>query len=194
MIAALVRPDRGRITIGGHDLTHHRLAALAGAGFLVEGPALPPELTCRSALHYLSILDGGAPAGRIDEALEEVGLTGLAIKRVKHLSLGGKQRLGIAAALLRRPPVLVLDEPMNGLDPGGIRAMGDLLRRLAAAGTAILVSSHLLDEIERIAHRVAVMAHGKVAATERVSADGAGALARRFFAITEADTTRRADP
>src|SRR5439155_20867300 len=101
-----------RIAIAGHDLARQRLAALAAAGFLVEGPALPPELTCRRALTYLGLLDGGIPAGRIAEALTEVELTALADKRLKHLSLGGKQRLGIAAALLRRPGVLVLDEPM----------------------------------------------------------------------------------
>jgi ABC-2 type transport system ATP-binding protein len=183
MIAGLVRPDRGRVVICGHDLGRARLAALRAAGFLVEGPALPAELTCRRALSYLAILDGGVPARRIDDALGEVGLEGLGDKRVKHLSLGGKQRLGIAAALLRRPRVLVLDEPMNGLDPTGIRTIGDLLRRLAQAGNALLVSSHLLDETERLAHRVAVMAGGRVAAVEPVSADGAGALARRFFAI-----------
>jgi ABC-2 type transport system ATP-binding protein len=184
MIAGLVRPDQGRIRIGGHDLATERLAALGAAGFLIEGPALPPELTARGALSYVALLDGGVPAGRIDEVLAEVDLTALAGKRVKHLSLGGKQRLGIAAALLRRPPVLVLDEPMNGLDPGGIRAMGDHLRRLAEAGTAVLVSSHLLDEIERIANRVAVMARGRVVAVEQVAAGGGGALARRFFDLT----------
>jgi ABC-2 type transport system ATP-binding protein len=184
MIASLVRPDRGQIRIGGHDLARDRLRALAAAGFLVEGPALPPELTAGKALAYLGLLDGGLPAGRIAEVLAEVGLTALATRRVKHLSLGGKQRLGIAAALLRRPRLLVLDEPMNGLDPAGIRDMGALLRRLAADGTAVLVSSHLLDDVERIARRVAVMAGGKVVAVEPVSAAGGGALARRFFDIT----------
>jgi ABC-2 type transport system ATP-binding protein len=191
MIASLVRPDRGQIRIGGHDLARDRLRALAEAGFLVEGPAMPPELTVRKALRYLALLDGGVAAGRIDDALGQLGLTELAGTRVKHLSLGGKQRLGIAAALLRRPPLLVLDEPMNGLDPAGIRDVGELLRGMAAAGAAVLVSSHLLDEVERIAHRVAVMARGKVAAVEPVSADGAGALARRFFAIVEGDRQDR---
>jgi ABC-2 type transport system ATP-binding protein len=185
MAAGLVRPDRGQIRIDGHDLGRARLAALRAAGFLIEGPALPAELTCARALRYLGILDGGVPARRIDEVLVQVGLDGLARKRVKHLSLGGKQRLGIAAALLRRPRLLVLDEPMNGLDPAGIRAMGELLGRLAQAGHALLVSSHLLDEVERFAHRVAVMAGGRVAATETVSAGDPGALARRFFAIVE---------
>jgi ABC-2 type transport system ATP-binding protein len=189
MIASLVRPDRGRIAICGHDLARDRLPALAAAGFLIEGPALPPDLTCRGALRYLALLDGGIPDRRIDDLLIEVGLDGLAGKRVRHLSLGGKQRLGIAGALLRRPRVLVLDEPMNGLDPAGIRSIGDLLRALAAAGSAVLMSSHLLAEVERVADRVAVMAAGRVAAVEPVSADGAGALARRFFALTETTTS-----
>jgi ABC-2 type transport system ATP-binding protein len=185
MVAGLVRPDRGEIRIDGHDLGRARLAALGAAGFLIEGPALPPELTCARALAYLGILDGGVAGKRIEEVLVQVGLDGLAGKRVRHLSLGGKQRLGIAAALLRRPRVLVLDEPMNGLDPTGIRSTGELLRRLAQAGHALLVSSHLLDEIERVAHRVAVMAGGRVAAIEAVSPADPGALARRFFSIVD---------
>jgi ABC-2 type transport system ATP-binding protein len=194
MIAGLVRPDRGQIRIDGHDLLRARLAALAAAGFLIEGPALPPELTCGRALAYLGLLDGGVPARRIEEVLVQVGLDGLARKRVKHLSLGGKQRLGIAGALLRRPRVLVLDEPMNGLDPGGIRSMGELLRQLAQGGHAVLISSHLLDEVERVAHRVAVMTDGRLAATETVSAGETGALARRFFALVESEDPARVPP
>jgi ABC-2 type transport system ATP-binding protein len=100
------------------------------------------------------------------------------------MSLGMKQRLGIAAALVGRPRLLVLDEPMNGLDPAGIRDVGDLLRRLAAAGTAVLISSHLLDEVERTADRVAIMNHGRLLATEKVTAGTAGTVAELFFSLT----------
>jgi ABC-2 type transport system ATP-binding protein len=188
IIAGLVRADAGRVRLGGHDLTSDRLRALESAGFLVEGPALPGELSCVDALRYLGLLGrpGGVAAARIAEVLGTVGLSDATGKRVQHLSLGMKQRLGLAAALLGRPRVLVLDEPTNGLDPPGIRQMGALLRDLARAGAAVLVSSHLLDEVERIADRVAVMARGKIVATEPVAAAeaGRGALARLFFSVT----------
>jgi ABC-2 type transport system ATP-binding protein len=184
VIAGLVRPERGRIRIAGHDLATARLAALQAAGFLIEGPALPPELTCRRALRYLQLYQRNVGAARIAEVLAEVGLTDAADKRVRHLSQGMKQRLGIAGALLGRPDLLVLDEPMNGLDPGGIRELGALIRRLAAGGVGVLVSSHLLDEIERTADRVAVMARGRVAATLNVDLAAPGTLARQFHRLT----------
>jgi ABC-2 type transport system ATP-binding protein len=191
MIAGLVRPDAGRVRLAGHDLATDRLAALRAGGFLIEGPVLPPELTCLGVLRYLALLDGraAAPEDRDRDArhgalLAQVGLAAAAGKRVRHLSFGMKQRLGIAAALLGRPRLLVLDEPMNGLDPGGIREVGDLLRALAREGVAVLVSSHLLDEVERIADRVAVMAAGTLAATVRVEAGDPGALGRLFFSVT----------
>ena len=189
MAAGLIRPSRGRVAIAGHDLASDRLAALRCAGFLIEGPALPADLGARTALRYLALLDGspGAADQRLDEVLAEVGLTNAAKKPVKHLSLGMKQRLGIAAALLGRPRLLVLDEPMNGLDPAGIREIGDLLRRLAQAGVAVLLSSHLLDEVERVADRVAVMVDGKIAADLPVGADAdRGAISRLFFSLTGA--------
>jgi ABC-2 type transport system ATP-binding protein len=184
LIAGLVRPDQGQIRIAGQDLRTARLAALSAAGFLIEGPSLPPELTCRQALRYLQLYHGKAARTGIDEALAQVGLAGAADKRVRHLSQGMKQRLGIAGALLGRPSLLVLDEPMNGLDPGGVRELGDLFRRLAADGAGVLVSSHLLDEVERTADRVTVMARGRVAATLTVDPGAPGGLARQFHALT----------
>jgi ABC-type multidrug transport system ATPase subunit len=184
MIAGLVRPDRGRIAIGGHDLARERARALAAAGFLIEAPALPPELTCRASLRYLGLLDGGVAAARLDEVLAEVGLAEAAHKRVAELSLGMKQRLGIAAALLERPGLLVLDEPMNGLDPAGMREMAELLRRLARRGAGVLIASHLLDDVERIADRVSILFQGRVAAAFPLATGDPGMLARQFFAIT----------
>jgi ABC-2 type transport system ATP-binding protein len=184
VIAGLVRPDRGQVRIAGHDLALAPEAARGAAGFLVESPALPPELTCRRALRYLQLYHPAIPAGRIDEVLAEVGLAEAADRRGRHLSQGMRQRLGIAGALLARPALLVLDEPMNGLDPAGIRELGSLLRRLAAAGTGVLVSSHLLDEVERTSDRVAILARGRVAATLKVDAASPGALARQFHRLT----------
>jgi ABC-2 type transport system ATP-binding protein len=193
MAAGLVRPSRGTVSIAGHDLATQRQAALRCAGFLIEGPALPGDLSAQAALRYLALLDGGAMVARTDEVLADVGLSAAAAKPVKHLSLGMKQRLGIAAALLQRPRLLVLDEPMNGLDPSGIREVGDLLRRLAGAGIAVLLSSHLLDEVERVADRVAIMVDGAIAAEVDVDVNGGeaerGALSRLYFSV--ADTNRQ---
>jgi ABC-2 type transport system ATP-binding protein len=184
MIAGLVRPDRGEIRIAGHDLRRDRLAALRHAGFLIEGPALPPDLTCRQALRYLQLLERDIPASRIEQVLAEVGLQDAGGKRVRQLSHGMKQRLGIAAARLGQPRLLVLDEPMNGLDPGGMRELGELFRRLAAGGVGVLVSSHLLDEVERTADRVAVLSRGRLAAILTVDPSAPGALARQFHTLT----------
>jgi ABC-type multidrug transport system ATPase subunit len=186
LLCGLLRPDAGSVRLFGHDVQRERVQALSQAGFLVEGPTLPGELRARAALQWAARLSGGSADGRIDEVLAQVGLAGAAAKQVRELSLGMKQRLGIAAALLGRPRLLVLDEPMNGLDPGGIRELSDLLSALARAGAAVLVSSHLLDEVERVAQRAAVMAGGQVAAVIDVSAQGRGALAEQFFALTAA--------
>jgi ABC-2 type transport system ATP-binding protein len=184
LIAGLARPDSGSVRIGGHDVATDRAAALARAGFLIETPALPPELSARAALRYIDLLGGGGHTSRIDEALRQVGLADVATKHVRRMSLGMRQRLGIAAALLSQPQLVVLDEPMNGLDPSGIREMSDVMRALAASGAAVLVSSNLLDEVERTANRVAVMDQGKIVAVEKVGAGSSGAVANLFFSLT----------
>jgi ABC-2 type transport system ATP-binding protein len=187
LLAGLVRPDEGTVRLAEHDVRHARTQALAAAGFLIESPALPAELTALSALAWVAHLGGRAvDAGRCREALSEVGLTEVAHRRVRALSLGMKQRLSLAAAMLERPPLLVLDEPMNGLDPPGVRDMGELLLRLARAGTALLVSSHLLDEVERTCQRVLVMAKGRLVAEQPVDAAHPGALRDLFFSVTDA--------
>lgn len=187
LMAALVRPDEGSVRLGGHELHQARTAALGAAGFLIESPALPAELTALSALAWVAHLGGrGVDKGRCREALSEVGLLDVSERRVRALSLGMKQRLSLAAAVLERPPLLVLDEPMNGLDPPGVRDMGELLLRLAREGTAILVSSHLLDEVERTCHRVLVMAKGRLVAEQPVDAAHHGALRELFFSVTGA--------
>jgi ABC-2 type transport system ATP-binding protein len=187
LMAGLVRPDEGTVRLGGHDVRHSRTAALGAAGFLIESPALPAELTALSALAWVASLGGrGVDSARCREVLAEVGLLDVAHRRVRALSLGMKQRLSIAAAVLERPPLLVLDEPMNGLDPPGVRDMGELLLRLGRAGTALLVSSHLLDEVERTCSRVLVMAKGRLVAEEPVDAAHHGALRELFFSVTGA--------
>ncbi len=185
VISGLVHADTGSVHLAGHDVLSARRSALSAAGFLIESPALPAELTVRSALAWVAWLGGRAVEGaRCREVLAQVGLTDVAERRVGALSLGMKQRLAIGAAVLERPPLLVLDEPLNGLDPPGVRDIGELLRRLAAEGTALLVSSHLLDEVERTAHRVLVMARGRLVAEQPVDAAHHGALRALFFSVT----------
>jgi ABC-2 type transport system ATP-binding protein len=189
VIAGLVRADKGTVQLGGQDVQKARSRALAAAGFLIESPALPPELTALSALAWVGLLgNGSVDVVRCREVLAQVGLREVANRRVRQLSLGMKQRLSIAAAVLERPSVLVLDEPMNGLDPPGVRDMGELLQSLARDGTALLVSSHLLDEVERTATRVLVMAQGRVVAEQPVDAAHHGALRALFFSVTGAGT------
>jgi ABC-2 type transport system ATP-binding protein len=185
VIAGLVRVDAGTVRLAGHEVRTARRLALGAAGFLIESPALPPELTALSALEWVGRL-GGRPgdAARRREVLQVVGLADVAGRRVRQLSLGMKQRLAVGAAVLERPSLLVLDEPMNGLDPPGVRDVGELLRALAREGTALLVSSHLLDEVERTATRVLVLAKGHLVAEEPVDAAHRGALRELFFSVT----------
>jgi ABC-2 type transport system ATP-binding protein len=185
VISGLVQADTGSVQLGGHDVRTARRSALRAAGFLVESPALPAELTVRASLAWVAWL-GGKPllAARCREVLAQVGLSDVAERRVRQLSLGMKQRLAIAVAVLERPPLLVLDEPLNGLDPPGVRDISELLRGLTAEGTGLLVSSHLLDEVERTASRVLVMARGRLVAEQPVDAAHHGALRELFFSVT----------
>jgi len=187
LIAGLVHADAGSVHLGGQQVAAARRAALGMAGFLIESPALPPELTVEAALRWVAWLGSHeVEPARLTEVLVEVGLATVASRRVRHLSLGMRQRLAIGAAVLARPPLLVLDEPLNGLDPEGVRDVSELLRGLANGGTALLISSHLLDEVERTATRVLVMARGKLVAEQPVDAAHHGALRALFFSVTSA--------
>jgi ABC-2 type transport system ATP-binding protein len=157
MLMGLVRPDAGTIKIFGQD---DRL--LDGVAGFVESPRFYPYLSGRRNLALLADLDGGGGAARIDESLEIAGLTGHAGARAGGYSVGMRQRLGIAAALLRDPRLLVLDEPASGLDPAGMRDMRALIARLAADGVTILLSSHDMDEVENLCDDVTIMRTGQV--------------------------------
>jgi ABC-2 type transport system ATP-binding protein len=137
-------------------------------GALVETPLFFPNFSGRLNLELLSDI-AGLPRSRVDEVLTQVGLADRARDRVKGYSLGMRQRLGIAAALLKRPPLLILDEPTNGLDPAGIREIRELIRSLGASGTTVFLSSHLLGEVEQVCDRVAILSHGRCVATGSVA-------------------------
>ena len=161
MMLGLIRPTAGEVRLFGRD-PQLGAAALEGVAGFVEAPRFYPYLTGRKNLELLAALDGDGAAGRIDEVLDVVELRDRAGDRVGGYSHGMGQRLGIAAALLRRPRLLLLDEPATGLDPAGMRDMRLLIRRLAGQGMTVLLSSHLLAEVEEVCNRVAIIRRGRV--------------------------------
>jgi len=163
MMLGLIRPTAGSVELHGRDPLLDGARALDGVAGFVEGPRFYPYLSGRRNLRLLADLDGGDAAARIGEVLEVVDLADRADDRVGGYSHGMRQRLGIAASLLRAPRLLLLDEPATGLDPAGMRDMRALVKRLAAEGITILLSSHLLAEVEELCNRVAIIRRGRVA-------------------------------
>ncbi len=162
MALGLIAPTEGSVEVLGRDVRAHRSEVLPRVGALVESPALYPWLSGRDNLSAVGSVLGGLPKGRIETVLETVGLSGRGRDKVKTYSLGMKQRLGLAVALLNDPELLILDEPANGLDPAGIVEMRDLLRGLAASGRTVFISSHVLSEVQQICDRVAILNFGKL--------------------------------
>jgi ABC-2 type transport system ATP-binding protein len=161
MMLGLIRPTAGTVRLFGRD-PMLSVDALHGVAGFVEAPTFYPYLTGRRNLELLAAFDGGDAPTRIDRALETVELADRAKDRVGGYSHGMRQRLGIAAALLRDPRLLLLDEPATGLDPAGMRDMRVLIRRLADQGMTVLLSSHLLTEVEEVCNRVAIVRSGSI--------------------------------
>jgi ABC-2 type transport system ATP-binding protein len=162
ILLGLITPTAGEARLFGANPLEHGAAALNGVAGFVEAPRFYPYLTGRKNLELLAALDGGDAAGRIDEALDVVELSDRQRHRVGGYSHGMRQRLGVAAALLRDPKLLLLDEPATGLDPAGMRDMRALVARLSLAGTTVLLSSHLLAEVEELCNRVAIVRSGRI--------------------------------
>jgi ABC-2 type transport system ATP-binding protein len=162
LLLGLAVADAGRLEILGSTVGR-ALAAPDGVAGFVDGPGLYPSLSARQNLGTLAALRGSDPrTAGIDAALDEVGLIEVADERVRSFSLGMRQRLGVAAALLLGPRLLVLDEPSNGLDPAGKRHIHAVLSRLAADGTAVVLSSHRMDDLEALCSEVTILATGRV--------------------------------
>jgi ABC-2 type transport system ATP-binding protein len=162
MALGLITPSEGSVELFGRDPLRHGARALEGVAGFVEAPRFYPYLSARKNLELLAALDGDRARERIGEVLETVELTPRAAHRVGGFSHGMRQRLGIAAALLRRPRLLILDEPATGLDPAGMRDMRLLIRRLADARITVLLSSHQLPEVQELCDRVAIVESGRV--------------------------------
>lgn len=159
MVCGMMRPTEGEILFDGHPWGREDLYEI---GSLIEEAPLYPNLTARENLRVRTAMLG-LPEARIEEVLDKVGLEGTGRKRAGRFSMGMKQRLGLALALLVCPRLLVLDEPTNGLDPIGIEELRDMIRGFAAQGTTVLVSSHILSEVQLLADRIGIIYRGRLA-------------------------------
>jgi ABC-2 type transport system ATP-binding protein len=169
MALGLTAASDGRVEIFGQPVTPHQTRPLRRVGSLVGAPSLLPYMSGLDNLRMLARLSDDVDNGRIAEVIERVGMSESAHRKVQGYSTGMKQRIGLAAALLHRPDLIILDEPTNGLDPKGMREVRQLLRDLAAGGVTVFLSSHLLNEVEQICDRVAVLSRGKIVAQGKVS-------------------------
>jgi ABC-2 type transport system ATP-binding protein len=162
LLAGLIRPEQGSMWLFGEPYHWRDRKRLFRVGALIETPAFYPYLSGRENLKVIGAAGAPTPAHRVGEVLGYVGLAGRADSSVKTYSLGMKQRLGVAAALLSDPDLLILDEPANGLDPGGMVALRETLRWLTSLGKTVLISSHLLAEVEQLADVVGIIDRGRL--------------------------------
>ncbi len=194
MLLGLIGPTAGSFAVLGRPMPDSAGAVLPRVGALVEGPAFYPYLSGRANLTRLDAADRSVDArtarARIDAALERVGLSAAAEKRYRAYSLGMRQRLGLASALLRPRDLLVLDEPTNGLDPQGTREVRTLVRELASDGATVFLSSHLLSEVEQVCTHVAVMSRGRLVSQGTLDALRSVTTAR--VRVVTADTAQAA--
>jgi ABC-2 type transport system ATP-binding protein len=194
MLMGLIEPTAGSARVLGRPMPRYSRAVLPKVGALIEGPALYGFLSGQDNLIRYDSADPTADprtrGARVDAALDRVGLTAAAAKKAKAYSLGMKQRLGLAGALLQPRELLVLDEPTNGLDPQGMREIRTLVRELAEDGTTVFLSSHLLDEIEQVCTHAAVMARGRLITQGPVAELSAGTRGR--LAVTTPDPAEAA--
>jgi ABC-2 type transport system ATP-binding protein len=184
MMLGLIRPTAGSVRLFGRD-PMESIRALEGVAGFVEAPSFYPYLNGRRNLELLAAFDGDGASGRIDSALETVELSDRAGDKVGGYSHGMRQRLGIAGALLREPKLLLLDEPATGLDPAGMRDMRLLIRRLADEGMTVVLSSHLLPEVEELCNRVAIVRTGKIVYEGEIAALKRGAGTQYTLSTTD---------
>jgi ABC-2 type transport system ATP-binding protein len=187
LLFGLIAPDAGSVELLGRRLRGPGSAALDNVGGFVEDPSFYPYLSARANLRLLSRLDGRPARDLVEEALQRVGLADRARDRVSGYSTGMRQRLGIAAALVRSPRLLLLDEPTSGLDPAGARAVAALVRELAGHGVAVLLSSHHIGELESICNAYTFMRRGRVVWSGTAAGLAAAAPASEYALATSDD-------
>jgi len=187
MLLGLERPDSGSIRLLGHDLPDGLEAAVAKVGAIVEQPRFYPAFSGRRNLSLLAQAVGAEK--KVDELLAQAGLADRAGDRYRSYSLGMKQRLAVASTLLKDPELVIFDEPTNGLDPAGVHDVRTIMRTLADAGRTVLVSSHMLAEVEQVADTVSIVVGGRLVADGRV-ADLVGAHARGAVRVSVTDPVR----
>ncbi|QMV44492.1 ABC transporter ATP-binding protein [Cohnella cholangitidis] len=168
MLVDLIKPSAGKIVVCGDDIGIHPDKALSHIGCIVENPEMYGYMTGWENLEHFARMQAGITEFRIQEVVDIVGLDQRIHDKVKTYSLGMRQRLGIAQALLGKPKLLILDEPTNGLDPKGIKELREFIRKLAETGMSLFISSHLLSEIQLMCDRVAIIARGEVIAVGEV--------------------------
>lgn len=172
VISGLIKPDAGSVKIFGYDIQKERINALKSVGTIVENPEMYNYLSGYDNLKQCARLYGGIDKNRINEVIEIIGLKDRINDIVKKYSLGMKQRLGIGQAIINNPKLLILDEPMNGLDPLGIKDLKDIIGHMAKEyGTSVFISSHILSEIEQICSKVAFIDKGVIKSVENVQSD-----------------------
>jgi ABC-2 type transport system ATP-binding protein len=190
MLLGMARPTAGEMRLFGKPVPRELPEVMDRIGAVVEQPKFVPTFTGRKNLTLLA-RSVGVPHQRVDAALAQVGLSGRDRERYKGYSLGMQQRLAIAATLLKSPDLLILDEPTNGLDPAGIRDIRDMIRELGESGVTVLLSSHILAEVQQVCHSVSIIGNGKLITSGKVEdlvGDNTLSVARVWVADTEAAT------
>ncbi len=190
VLLGLTHADTGTMSLLGHDVPKHRDVALARVGAIVDEPRFHGHLTGRQNLEVLAAAREPAARRRIGPSLERVGILHRADDKVSKYSMGMRQRLGVAACLIGDPELLILDEPMNGLDPAGMHEMRDMILSLVAEGRTVVLSSHLLDEVERTCDAVAIVDRGQIIRQGPISELLAGASLVVQVGCTEPDRAR----
>jgi ABC-2 type transport system ATP-binding protein len=187
MMLGLARSSGGKIEVCGYDIPHHTHKALAEVGGIVEEPRFYPYLSGRKNLQVWASHYGDGAADRIDGALDRVRLLERADEQVKTYSLGMRQRLGVARALLNDPKLLILDEPTNGLDPAGLAEFRELIRSFVDEGRSVFISSHILGEVQKMADDVAIIQRGKMIAFGSVDELVSGGTQKIYVRTTDLD-------
>jgi ABC-2 type transport system ATP-binding protein len=190
VLLGLTHADAGTMSLLGHEVPKHRDRALARVGAIVDEPRFHAHLTGRENLKLLASVRESAAKGRVGASLERVGLSHRADDRVSKYSMGMRQRLGVAACLIGDPQLLVLDEPMNGLDPAGMQDMREMILSLVAEGRTVMLSSHLLDEVQRTCDAVAIVDRGRVIRQGPISELLAGTSLQVHVECSEPDRAR----